>query len=388
MKVTRPFANISIHPPLLSFFLSLTHTCNYYCTYKHLTGWVLRFKIAPRYYASEVCFKTDYPAPGHLYERNKMREIPWIFSTKKPTWDPDRYIDIELEIAGPYRFTYTAERPGEKREGSGYFVVDPYLGYSPDSIACQTYITKLLGPLSEWKQRLMTAKEAGYNMVHFTPVQHLGSSRSAYSISNQLKIDSNYVPGQSHSETTVSFTNCEGVSKQLKVDSRYLKLREIIKSMQDDWGVLSIVDLVWNHTSFDTPWLMQHPEAGYNLVNSPHLRPAYALDAALAQFSQEIVDGKWEHLGIRPEIQHEGDVHNICSRLLDNVLPRARLWEYFCVDVDAIAKEFRTTVYRLNGGNHPRPHGKRLSVIQDTKYRRLGSGVDINETLDLFNIDW
>ena len=234
----------------------------------------------------------------------------------------------------------------------------------------------------------MTAKEAGYNMVHFTPIQQLGSSRSAYSISNQLKIDSNYVPGQTYSEVTASFTNCEGVSKQFKVDSRYLKLREITKSMQDDWGVLSIVDLVWNHTSFDTPWLMQHPEAGYNLVNSPHLRPAYALDAALSQFSQEIAEGKWEQAGIRPEIQHEGDVHNICSRLLDTVLPRARLWEYFCVDVDVIAKEFRTTVYRLNGGNHPRPHGKCLRVIQDSKYRRLGSGVDINETLDLFNIDW
>ena len=58
------------------------------------------------------------------------------------------------------------------------------------------------------------------------------------------------------------------------------------------------------------------------------------------------------------------------------------------MDVDVIVKEFRSAVYRLNGGNHPRPYGKRLHVIQDPKYRRLGSYVDINETLDLFNIDW
>ena len=273
----------------------LLHTCTY------TPGWILRFKMAPRYYASEVHLRTDYPAPGSLYKRNQLRKLPWTYSTKKPTWDPDRYVEIELDIAGPYRFEYTAESPGEKGEGSGYFVVDPYLGYSPDSIACQTYITKLLGPLSEWKQRLMTAKDAGYNMVHFTPIQQLGSSRSAYSISNQLRIDSSYMPsGQPHTEVTASFTNCEGVSKQFKVDSHYLKVRELVKSMHDDWGVLSIVDVVWNHTSFDTPWLMQHPEAGYNLVNSPHLRPAYALDATLAQFSHEIAERKWEQVGIRP----------------------------------------------------------------------------------------
>ncbi len=45
-------------------------------------------------------------------------------------------------------------------------------------------------------------------------------------------------------------------------------------------------------------------------------------------------------------------------------------------------------MYRLNGGNHPKPEGKRLHVMQDHQYRRLGSGVDINLTLELFNVDW
>ena len=70
------------------------------------------------------------------------------------------------------------------------------------------------------------------------------------------------------------------------------------------------------------------------------------------------------------------------------MLPKAKLWEYFSVDVEAIVKEFRTSVYRLNGGEHPRPKGKQLSIIQDSLYRRLGSTVDASLTMELFNIHW
>ena len=68
------------------------------------------------------------------------------------------------------------------------------------------------------------------------------------------------------------------------------------------------------------------------------------------------------------------------------MLPRARLCEYFSVDVEVIVKEFRNSVYRLNGGEHPRPEGKFLRICQDPQYRRLGSSVDKNLTLELFNI--
>lgn len=72
--------------------------------------------------------------------------------------------------------------------------------------------------------------------------------------------------------------------------------------------------------------------------------------------------------------------------LRTTVLPRAKLWEYFCVDVEVIVKEFKTTVCHLNGGEHARPEGKALVIIQDPQYRRLGSTVDASLTLELFNI--
>ena len=52
------------------------------------------------------------------------------------------------------------------------------------------------------------------------------------------------------------------------------------------------------------------------------------------------------------------------------------------------SQEFCEAVYNLNGGSHSRPKGKRLKVKQHPEYRRLGSQVDMNLALELFNVDW
>ena len=185
--------------------------------------------------------------------------MTWISKGNQPRWDPDGYIILPLTAAGAFRLVWTFDNNSTgPLEGHGYFVVDPDLGYSPDSISCQTVITKLLGPLTQWRSRLAVSHNSGYNMIHFTPPQQLGSSRSAYSISNQLRLDLSYLPpGRQFSEVPVTFTNRCNQQKSLNVDSAFLEVRQELQNLRHQCGILSIVDVVWNHTSFDTPWLIQ-----------------------------------------------------------------------------------------------------------------------------------
>ena len=94
--------------------------------------------------------------------------------------------------------------------GDGHIVVQPNLGYSLDGICCITHISKLLGPLKEWEGRLRVSHEAAYNMIHFTPIQQLGSSQSAYSISDQLALCDRYLPaGYKPKNVNVTYTGME-----------------------------------------------------------------------------------------------------------------------------------------------------------------------------------
>lgn len=68
----------------------------------------------------------------------------------------------------------------------------------------------------------------GYNMIHFTPLQTLGESRSCYSLADQLTFNPEFSPeGKSYSWPDVA---------------------ALVEKLRTEWNMLCITDVVYNHT--------------------------------------------------------------------------------------------------------------------------------------------
>ena len=201
--------------------------------------------------------------------------------------------------------------------GSGFILVDPLIPVTPqlkldlNAIQCQTVISKLLGPLEEWKDRLIVAPQSGYNVIHFTPVQELGESNSAYCIKDHFKLNPAFAGN---------------------TESSFQELAKFIDFMQNQWSVLSVTDVVLNHTANETPWLLENPQVSYNLVNSPHLKGPFIFDRALYQVTIDICSGK---VAFPKEITSEADICTL-RQVFHSYVGPLKLHEFYLFHLDDV----------------------------------------------------
>ncbi|VDN02429.1 unnamed protein product, partial [Onchocerca ochengi] len=92
------------------------------------------------------------------------------------------FAEIKCERSGAFSYHFIVDNES-KAAGNGYILVMPILSLNKrplrlSAVTCITHISKLLGKFDMWKERLKIAAKAGYNMIHFTPVQQLGISNS------------------------------------------------------------------------------------------------------------------------------------------------------------------------------------------------------------------
>ncbi|GAA5827939.1 hypothetical protein JCM11251_005656 [Rhodosporidiobolus azoricus] len=312
--------------------------------------YVLRITIDAGTAASrEGVLRTNFPLHGGEFEREKYSEVVLPQDFNKPF-----EIDLPITSAGAFSYHVLSTSPSGSRVQSapGYFVVDPILrvaGRTPildphthaplpigqggvvkkgkgeevalplDGLVIQTVIAKWMGTLDEWAPHLDLMRDRGYNMIHYTPLQQRGESNSPYSIFDQNEFSDDLFPA----------------ALKGKTGEKEKKMREMLKRVKEEWGMLGMIDVVLNHTANNSVWLHEHPEAGYNPTNSPHLTPAVLLDQSLSTLSSQLAA-----LNLPTTLASESDLDKIMHHIEHVLLPELKLYEFYALDVEGLKKEF------------------------------------------------
>ncbi|CAG8477962.1 4253_t:CDS:10 [Cetraspora pellucida] len=310
--------------------------------------YILRFSTrSDSLISKEGVLYTNHPLENAEFDRNKFypRKFPTLFS--KPL-----NVDITIKRSGTFGFYVEykesqtkSKQPDETvKTSTNYFTVDPILEIVPryrilssepisnesrvsislDGIVTQSILPKLLGPFSQWEEHIKTICALGYNMLHFVPMQTRGLSNSPYSIFDQLTFSDDLFDEEDRVKSS---------SEKIEI------VKRTVNKLDEEYGILSLTDIVWNHTAFNSEWLQDHPEAGYNLVNSPHLTPAYELDNALLNYSENL-----SSLGYKAHVQSEEDLKAIIEGVKQHVINKIRLWEFYVIDVKEALNEFQAAL--------------------------------------------
>ncbi|CAI5441641.1 unnamed protein product [Caenorhabditis angaria] len=315
-------------------------------------GWIVRFKRGTSLLGKQVTVTTTM---------SPDEQLKWSEGSDHLAV----YCEIQCNVAGSFKYSFSTDG---KESGSGYFLIMPELKVNGkplplDGVVCQTYLTKLLEDLPSWKSRLQVAKESGYNMIHLTPIHELGISNSSYSISDHHSLNST-LDSPGHKATLKD------------VDT-------LVKEIEKEWNILTVQDVVWNHAAKNAKWILEHPESAYNCINSPHLRPAYVIDRIYHHFGKQIGEGVWENRGVPKIVDNIHHINNIEYLLRAEVLPKARLHEFFQIDIIKTKSHFENLI--KNGPTKDPLDGETIEIIQDLKWRRFGSSVDFEKALRIYN---
>ncbi|KAI9739576.1 MAG: hypothetical protein M1834_006294 [Cirrosporium novae-zelandiae] len=274
---------------------------------------------------SSICrqgtLRCNIPAVGEEFVRTNYKEYKLV-----PDFNRVINVDIAVPIAGAFSYeivyhplpkfsSSSVPTPQPTRTPVQYIDVQPSLtlGKTPlplDALSCFSVISKFLGEYpQDWSKHLLGISARGYNMVHFTPLMQRGASNSPYSIYDQLEFDRTMFP---NGEEDVA---------------------HMVSEMEEEYELLGMTDVVWNHTADNSKWLEDHPEAGYNVETAPWLESALDLDTALLEYSEKL-----EKLGLPTDFQAVDDLLRVMEDMKQHVICKIKLWEFYVIDVPKTAK--------------------------------------------------
>jgi starch synthase (maltosyl-transferring) len=151
----------------------------------------------------------------------------------------------------------------------------------------------LAGPFSKWGPHLKRAAEMGFDWVFFNPIQHLGASRSLYSIADYFQFNA-------------ALLDPEGAVSH---EEQFRRMMEIARGA----GLKVMIDLVINHCAIDSTVTKEHPEW---FVREPDGSVA---NAFCIHNQQKVV---WKDLA-QFDHQHTSDpegLYQYCLRIVEHLL--------------------------------------------------------------------
>lgn len=254
---------------------------------------------------------TNFPPEADVeFDRSKF----YKYFIDENTFDKDSVIIIPIYKPGAYSYYVSYKTIDDEITGDEslvttrrfYINVPPSLSINDthlplNSISLQSMISKWMG--EDWDKYFKMVQEKGYNMIHFTPLQERGESNSPYSIYDQLNFDPAF------------FKSVQEV-------------KDMTSRLESKYGILSLTDMVWNHTANNSEWLRDHPDAGYNQETAPHLIPAIELDKLLLHFSRSM-----KRHGFPTVINSTSDLLQIMEGIKIHVLGHLQLWKYYVLDL-------------------------------------------------------
>jgi glycogen debranching enzyme len=177
------------------------------------------------------------------------------------------YCDVKLDLPGAYQYRVEYMNANTTKVSDiGYVVAEPRIELPLvskaeqdndllplDGLMILSMVPKWMGPITQWEKLVEETEYAGYNMIHFVPLQKRGDSNSPYSISDQLAFDDDVFDAKDRKKSD---------------KERLVIVESAIKQIHSKHGILSLSDVVWNHTSNSTAFLLKHPEAGKYSIRS------------------------------------------------------------------------------------------------------------------------
>ncbi len=189
-----------------------------------------------------------------------------------------------------------------------------------EALSIQTILSKSLGKISEWEEYFKEASLLNYNIIHYTPIQMIGKSDSLYCLKDQTEIN-----------------DCFFIEKTPK-EEKFTIIKNKITNLKKNYNIGSIVDIVLNHTAANSEWLLNHPDAGYNLDNCPYLTVSYELDKIILDYSHRF-SGKKVSCKSSPFIYNENDLSDLMGELSSEIYKK-NFDEYFLISIENIIDEF------------------------------------------------